>query len=96
MAVERVARSGYDNNRYQEDDCNHLLGIDCCRIRSVQHAQLPCSVQIVPRAFHMVAYLPTFQGQENFGAPLFHCRDLLQYQDAVLQPGESRKEAPSN
>jgi DNA-binding FrmR family transcriptional regulator len=24
----------------------------------------------------------------DFGAPLFHCRDLLQYQDAVLQPGE--------
>ncbi|KAJ5787857.1 hypothetical protein N7457_002847 [Penicillium paradoxum] len=34
------------------------------------------------------AYLPTFEGQESFGAPLFHCRDLLQYQDAVLQPGE--------
>ena len=43
---------------------------------------------IVATGITSQAYLPTFQGQENFGAPLFHCRDLLQYQDAVLQPGE--------
>lgn len=30
-------------------------------------------------------YLPSFQGQEDFSAPLFHCRDLLQY-DKVIQP----------
>ncbi|KAF7585135.1 hypothetical protein BBP40_012221, partial [Aspergillus hancockii] len=31
-------------------------------------------------------YLPNFAGQETFAAPLFHCRDLPQYQDALLQP----------
>ncbi|KAB8227201.1 flavin-binding monooxygenase-like protein [Aspergillus alliaceus] len=30
-------------------------------------------------------FLPTFPGQDTFGAPLFHCRDLLQYQDDLLQ-----------
>ncbi|KNG79931.1 flavin-binding monooxygenase-like protein, partial [Aspergillus nomiae NRRL 13137] len=31
-------------------------------------------------------YLPTIAGQDTFDAPLFHCRDLPQHQDAVLQP----------
>ncbi|KAJ5824770.1 hypothetical protein N7447_007110 [Penicillium robsamsonii] len=34
------------------------------------------------------AYLPNFEGEESFDAPLFHCRDLLQHQGAVLQSGE--------
>ncbi|KAL4890681.1 hypothetical protein BDV59DRAFT_204158 [Aspergillus ambiguus] len=33
-------------------------------------------------------FLPSFTGEEAFNAPLFHCRDLLQYQDALLQPGK--------
>ncbi|KAJ5092647.1 hypothetical protein NUU61_007517 [Penicillium alfredii] len=33
-------------------------------------------------------YLPTFEGQENFGTPLFHCRDLLQHEAEVLEPGQ--------
>ncbi|KAJ5542762.1 hypothetical protein N7535_005186 [Penicillium sp. DV-2018c] len=43
---------------------------------------------IVATGITSQAYLPTFEGQESFGAPLFHCRDLLQYQGAVLQPGQ--------
>ncbi|KAJ5791092.1 uncharacterized protein N7518_008103 [Penicillium psychrosexuale] len=43
---------------------------------------------IVATGITSQAYLPTFEGQESFGAPLFHCRDLLQYQDAVLKSGE--------
>lgn len=34
------------------------------------------------------AYLPTFTGQESFGAPLIHCRDLLQHEDTILHEGE--------
>ncbi|KAE8331958.1 hypothetical protein BDV39DRAFT_167905 [Aspergillus sergii] len=33
-------------------------------------------------------YLPTITGQDTFDAPLFHCRDLPQHQDAVLQPNK--------
>ncbi|KAG0157354.1 hypothetical protein PDIDSM_4539 [Penicillium digitatum] len=43
---------------------------------------------IVATGITSQAYLPTFKDQELFGAPVFHCRDLLQYQDAVLQSGE--------
>ncbi|CAG8890341.1 unnamed protein product [Penicillium egyptiacum] len=43
---------------------------------------------IVATGITSQAYLPTFEGQEYFNAPLFHCRDLLQHQDAVLQSGE--------
>lgn len=43
---------------------------------------------IVATGITSQAYLPTFKGQESFGAPLFHCRDLLQHQGAVLQSGE--------
>lgn len=31
-------------------------------------------------------YLPDFEGQESFSAPLFHCRDLPQYESRILQP----------
>ncbi|KAJ5742813.1 uncharacterized protein N7511_011214 [Penicillium nucicola] len=40
---------------------------------------------IVATGITSQAYLPTFKGQDTFDAPLFHCRDLLQYQDAILQ-----------
>ena len=30
-------------------------------------------------------YLPTFDGQDSFDAPLFHCRDLLEYEPEVLK-----------
>ncbi|KAJ5305665.1 hypothetical protein PENANT_c041G01011 [Penicillium antarcticum] len=43
---------------------------------------------IVATGITSQAYLPTFEGQDTFGAPLFHCRDLLQHQDAVLQSGK--------
>ncbi|CAG8918448.1 unnamed protein product [Penicillium salamii] len=43
---------------------------------------------IVATGITSQAYLPPFEGQESFNAPIFHCRDLLQYQDAVLRPGE--------
>lgn len=43
---------------------------------------------IVATGITSQAYLPTFKGEESFGAPLFHCRDLLQHQGAVLQSGE--------
>ncbi|KAJ5207533.1 hypothetical protein N7491_001838 [Penicillium cf. griseofulvum] len=43
---------------------------------------------IVATGITSQAYLPTFKGQESFDAPLFHCRDLLQHQDAVLQSGQ--------
>ncbi|KAL5363230.1 hypothetical protein BJX96DRAFT_186669 [Aspergillus floccosus] len=33
-------------------------------------------------------FLPRFAGEEAFAAPLFHTRDLLQYQDALLQPNK--------
>ncbi|OGM41995.1 flavin-binding monooxygenase-like protein [Aspergillus bombycis] len=33
-------------------------------------------------------YLPTLSGQDTFDAPLFHCRDLPQHQDALLQPNK--------
>lgn len=31
-------------------------------------------------------YLPPFEGQDSFSAPLFHCRDLLEYEDQILKP----------
>ncbi|PLB49146.1 flavin-binding monooxygenase-like protein, partial [Aspergillus steynii IBT 23096] len=31
-------------------------------------------------------YLPAYAGQEDFAAPLFHCRDLPLHQDAIFQP----------
>ncbi|KAJ5166098.1 uncharacterized protein N7482_004879 [Penicillium canariense] len=34
------------------------------------------------------AYLPTFDGQDAFGAPIFHCRDMLQHEANVLKDGE--------
>ncbi|KAJ5902722.1 hypothetical protein N7495_003250 [Penicillium taxi] len=34
------------------------------------------------------AYLPNFKGQESFGAPLFHCRSLHQFEGEVLRAGE--------
>lgn len=43
---------------------------------------------IVATGITSQAYLPTFKGQESFDAPLFHCRDLLQHQGAVLRSGE--------
>jgi Pyridine nucleotide-disulphide oxidoreductase len=33
-------------------------------------------------------YLPSFKGQEAFDTPLFHCRDMLQHEDQVIQSGE--------
>jgi hypothetical protein len=33
-------------------------------------------------------YLPTFDGQGSFGAPLFHIRDLKQYETEVLRDGQ--------
>ncbi|KAJ5932124.1 hypothetical protein N7516_006613 [Penicillium verrucosum] len=59
---------------------------------SVSHGADTTSIDtkkmIVATGITSQAYLPTFKGQESFGAPLFHCRDLLQYQGAVLQSGE--------
>lgn len=43
---------------------------------------------IVATGITSQAYMPTFEGQESFNAPIFHCRDLLQHQDAILQRGE--------
>jgi hypothetical protein len=40
---------------------------------------------IVATGITSQAYLPDFAGQETFDAPLFHCRDLLQYEAEVLQ-----------
>ncbi|KAJ5895728.1 uncharacterized protein N7473_005127 [Penicillium subrubescens] len=34
------------------------------------------------------AYLPTFEGQDAFGAPIFHCRDMRQYEPEILKDGE--------
>ncbi|GAQ03859.1 dimethylaniline monooxygenase [N-oxide-forming] 5 [Aspergillus lentulus] len=42
---------------------------------------------IVATGITSQAYLPDFPGQETFDAPLFHCRDLLQYEAEVLQDG---------
>lgn len=43
---------------------------------------------IVATGITSQAYLPPFKGQDEFGAPLFHCRDTLQYESQVLQAGE--------
>ncbi|KAJ5560457.1 hypothetical protein N7513_002856 [Penicillium frequentans] len=43
---------------------------------------------IVATGITSQAYLPTFKGQETFGAPLFHCRDTLQYEADVFKSGE--------
>lgn len=43
---------------------------------------------IVATGITSQAYLPPFKGQYEFGAPLFHCRDTLQYESQVLQAGE--------
>lgn len=40
---------------------------------------------IVATGITSQAYLPTFQGQETFEAPLVHCRDLLAHEEAVFQ-----------
>ncbi|KAJ5825185.1 hypothetical protein N7474_002323 [Penicillium riverlandense] len=43
---------------------------------------------IVATGITSQAYLPTFSGQESFGAPVFHCRDLLQNEAKIFQPGQ--------
>lgn len=43
---------------------------------------------IVATGIMSQAYLPPFKGQESFNAPLFHCGDMLQHQEQVLQSGE--------
>ena len=43
---------------------------------------------IVATGITSQAYLPTFKGQETFGAPLFHCRDMLQHENEVFKSGE--------
>lgn len=43
---------------------------------------------IVATGITSQAYLPAFEGQESFGAPLFHCRDMLEHEPAVLRSGE--------
>lgn len=43
---------------------------------------------IVATGITSQAYLPSFQGQEDFGAPLFHCRDLLEHESEVLHSGK--------
>lgn len=43
---------------------------------------------IVATGITSQAYLPDFRGQETFEAPLFHCRDLLQHEGKILQPGQ--------
>ncbi|KAJ5612089.1 hypothetical protein N7510_005283 [Penicillium lagena] len=43
---------------------------------------------IVATGITSQAYLPTFSGQASFGAPLFHCRDLLQNETKIFQPGQ--------
>lgn len=43
---------------------------------------------IVATGITSQAYLPTFPGQTSFGAPLFHCRDLLQNEAKIFQPGQ--------
>lgn len=43
---------------------------------------------IVATGITSQAYLPDFRGQETFEAPLFHCRDLLQHEEKILQPGQ--------
>jgi hypothetical protein len=34
------------------------------------------------------AYLPTFEGQDLFGAPIFHCRDMQEHEPEILKAGE--------
>jgi cation diffusion facilitator CzcD-associated flavoprotein CzcO len=43
---------------------------------------------IVATGMTSQAFLPTFQGQESFEAPLFHCRDFPKYEKEVLQDGK--------
>ncbi|KAF3491314.1 uncharacterized protein GIQ15_00831 [Arthroderma uncinatum] len=35
------------------------------------------------------AHLPRFKGQDSFGAPVFHSRNMVKYEDAVLHPDKS-------
>lgn len=39
---------------------------------------------IVATGMTSTPYLPEISGSESFGVPLFHCRDLPQYQDNLL------------
>ena len=43
---------------------------------------------IVATGITSQAYLPTFDGQDAFGAPIFHCRDMQQHEPEVLKAGE--------
>jgi hypothetical protein len=43
---------------------------------------------IVATGITSQAYLPTFEGQDAFGAPIFHCRDMRQYEPEILKDGE--------
>lgn len=43
---------------------------------------------IVATGITSQAYLPDIRGQETFEAPLFHCRDLLEHEGSILQPGQ--------
>ncbi|KAJ5772474.1 hypothetical protein N7520_003003 [Penicillium odoratum] len=40
---------------------------------------------IVATGITSQAYLPTFKGQDDFAAPLFHCRDMLQYEREIFK-----------
>ncbi|OOQ82443.1 flavin-binding monooxygenase-like protein [Penicillium brasilianum] len=43
---------------------------------------------IVATGITSQAYLPDFEGQDAFGAPIFHCRDMQQHEPQILKAGE--------
>ncbi|KAJ5367911.1 uncharacterized protein N7496_007671 [Penicillium cataractarum] len=43
---------------------------------------------IVATGITSQAYLPNFEGQDTFGAPIFHCRDMQQHEPEILKAGE--------
>lgn len=59
---------------------------------TVSHNKEPLIIEtkrlIVATGITSQAYLPTFKSQEDFGAPLFHCRDMLEHESEVFKAGE--------
>ncbi|KAJ5101150.1 hypothetical protein N7456_007202 [Penicillium angulare] len=59
---------------------------------TVSHEDKPFEIEtrklIVATGITSQSYLPNFKGQEIFDAPLFHCGDLLKYENEVIKSGE--------
>ncbi|TQB77169.1 hypothetical protein MPDQ_004569 [Monascus purpureus] len=66
-------------------DGSWVLTVVQTKQQQQQTSRIETKRLIVATGLTSQAYLPSFEGQESFGAPLFHCRDLLEHEPEVLK-----------